>query len=495
MRHEEKLMQAEKALTELKAKVTTAQYRQKYHFMPPAGWMNDPNGCIYFQGKYHLFYQHNPYAAVWGAMHWGHATSEDLIHWEHHPIALAPSESYDDHSEGGVFSGSTVEHNGEMIAFYTATTNYGDGFVQAQCMAKSSDGGIHFQKYADNPIIEEQPAGISSDFRDPRVFRHKDKWYMILGASIGEGAWHGGEGCALMYRSDNLTNWEYCGIIARSNGQYGTMWECPDLFFLDDKWVLTFCPMFNGKRKSIYFVGDMNFEQAKFTVEQEGDIDFGGEYYASQSMKDDRGRTIMMAWQNGWDWMEGWKDFGPTAEEGWCGCTALPRTVELDQENRLIFKPVEEMKALRTGERSLENVQIEAKKIEISVEDPICFEMELSIDCTKSTAEKLFLDLRANDAYKSRITLDFQTKKLSFDRNNSDDHSEGAYECDVELSGDEWTIRIFSDVSSIELFCDAGRRTMSNTIYPRHQNQGIYLSAEQGSVFLKKALSWGIQKS
>lgn len=294
MLHKERLSRAQISV-DTAAKTMKGIHQQRYHFMAPAYWINDPNGCIFFEGKYHLFYQHNPYAPVWGAMHWGHAVSKDLVHWEHLPIALAPSEPYDDHPEGGVFSGSAVYHEGVLSVFYTGTTNYGAGFVQTQCLAESRDGGVTFEKYSGNPVINELPPDASPDFRDPKVLRVEDMWYMIIGSSEGSGAWHGGDGCVQMYRSGDLKNWSYCGVIARSNGKLGSMWECPDLFRLGEKWVLIFSPMLCGARKTVYQVGEMDFDNVRFTCESQVKIDWGCEYYAPQSLRDQQERAILIA--------------------------------------------------------------------------------------------------------------------------------------------------------------------------------------------------------
>lgn len=136
--------------------------RQNYHFMAQTGWINDPNGLIYYKGRYHLFFQYNPYYGFWDYMHWGHAVSEDLVHWEYLPLALAPSESYDDHMRGGCFSGSAIEHDGKLFLMYTGTKNDGNGFEQSQCIAYSEDG-IHFEKYEGNPVITAPP-NVPKDF-------------------------------------------------------------------------------------------------------------------------------------------------------------------------------------------------------------------------------------------------------------------------------------------------------------------------------------------
>lgn len=493
MTHQERLMQAQRAVEHNAPAAARGQHRQQYHFMPPAGWMNDPNGCVWHDGQYHLYYQHNPYAAKWGSVHWGHAVSTDLVHWEHRPIALAPSEPYDDHPEGGVFSGSMVIQNGEWNAFYTATTNYGQGFVQTQCLATSTDNGDTFTKYAGNPVIETPPAGTSPDFRDPKVFRHGALWYMVVGASIGAGAWHGGEGCAHLYSSQTLTRWEYRGILARSNGRFGTMWECPDFFPLGDKWVLTFSPMFNGTHRSMYMVGEMDFDRAVFHPLHHGDLDHGAEYYALQSLIDGDGRVNHIAWQNGWDWMEGWQDFGPTEKEGWCGCTAIPRVLSLDTANRIVQAPVPAIAGLR-GEHTVQSgFSADENPTEVPMPHPVCFEMQLVLNLEKTTAKQLFIDLRADEAHRTRLVVDFEVRRLTFDRSRSDDHSSGCLFAPLLLEGGVWTIRIFSDTSSIELFCDDGLTTMSNTVYPTHNTQKTWLSAIGGTVAVDSCTAWALK--
>ena len=156
MSKEKMLQEIERAqivINQNKEKVSQGKMRQKYHFMAETGWINDPNGLIYFKGKYHFFYQYNPYQSFWENMHWGHAVSDDLIHWEYLPVALAPSEPYEDHLKGGCFSGSAIEFDGKLYLIYTAATNHGNGFVQTQCVAYSEDG-IHFEKYENNPIMQ-----------------------------------------------------------------------------------------------------------------------------------------------------------------------------------------------------------------------------------------------------------------------------------------------------------------------------------------------------
>ena len=269
----------EKAQFEIDRKkdmIKSGKMRQHYHFMPQTGWLNDPNGLIYFRGKYHFFFQHNPYSGFWDSMHWGHAVSDDMLHWEYLPLALVPSEKYDNHQKGGCFSGSAIEHDGKLFLMYTGVTNEGNGYEQVQCIAYSEDG-IHFEKYEGNPVLTA-PEGIPTDmFRDPKVWKHEDTYYMVCGASRNN------RGMALLYRSKNMLNWEFFNVLAESRGEWGFMWECPDFYPIGDKYVLTFSPMDSGDHTSVYLVGDFDYETGSFYSHVSGEINWGFDYYAPQS--------------------------------------------------------------------------------------------------------------------------------------------------------------------------------------------------------------------
>ena len=186
--------------------------RPSYHYQPPSNWMNDPNGVIQWQGQYHLFYQYNPYGANHANMHWGHAVSDDLLHWQDLPIALAPTPNSVD--EGGIFSGSAVNHDGVPTIFYTGVTK---GYqVQVQCMATSQDGLLTWQKHPQNPLIATVPeeANQTSEFRDPFVWHEDNLWHMLVGSSIA-----GVGGAVFLYQSSDLVNWDYKNpILIGSDG-------------------------------------------------------------------------------------------------------------------------------------------------------------------------------------------------------------------------------------------------------------------------------------
>ena len=331
---------AQIVINQNKEKVSQGKMRQKYHFMAETGWINDPNGLIYFKGKYHFFYQYNPYQSFWENMHWGHAVSDDLIHWEYLPVALAPSEPYEDHLKGGCFSGSAIEFDGKLYLIYTAATNHGNGFVQTQCVAYSEDG-IHFEKYEKNPVLTA-PEGISPDsFRDPKVWKHEDSYYMVCGASKNQ------KGQALLYRSEDLIHWTFINVLAESRGEWGTMWECPDFFRIGNRYVLTFSPIGAGERTCVYLTGSFDYDTGRFDYDVSGEIDWGFDYYAPQSFQAPDGRRIMVAWANEWEWMPFFKDWGPTYREDWCGFFNFPREVNMTKSGRLSFVPIRELKKYR----------------------------------------------------------------------------------------------------------------------------------------------------
>ncbi|AVM69501.1 sucrose-6-phosphate hydrolase [Lachnospiraceae bacterium oral taxon 500] len=493
-KHEQRIKEAEKAITAGSFLAQQGKYRQAYHFMAPAGWINDPNGLIYFQKKYHLFYQYNPYQAVWGSMHWGHAVSDDLLHWDHWPIALAPSESYDDHPEGGCFSGSAVEDNGELNLLYTAAVNTEYGSVQTQCLAVSTDGAKSFQKYDHNPVISALPAGISEDFRDPKVIRYQNFWYLVLGASSGSGARGGGDGCALLYQSSDLKKWEYRGVIARSDGKLGSMWECPDLFPLRDKWILLFSPMLCGEKKTIYLIGSMNFETACFLPEQQGELDFGPDYYAPASFLDPKGRRVLMAWANGWEWMPWHTGFGKTENEGWRGHLAIPRELRRLESGQLQFIPIQELETLRTKPKKYTAFTLPAGEVfEIQAGNGIQCELIFEISLKNTSAEYIHFNLRCGAAERVRITVNLLGKDLIWQKKESSGEITTICRPLYAEQNENFKMHIFMDTCSVEVLADNYRLAASGNVYFSADSNRIYIEAEGGEASFNNIYTYGLK--
>lgn len=231
--------------------------RQQYHFMGGPGWINDPNGLVWYKDAYHFFYQYNPFGLTWGEPCWGHAVSRDLLHWTQLPPALVPSEPYDMYEQGGCFSGSALVVGQRLYLLYTGVCEKDGHCVQAQCLAWSDDG-VTFQKYENNPVVCA-PVGVDpANFRDPKLWREADgTFYFVCGASLE------GDGAALLFSSQDLFQWQYQGVLARSEGRFGTMWECPDLIPLGRKHMLCVSPMHCPAYRNVCLVGTFSREEGK----------------------------------------------------------------------------------------------------------------------------------------------------------------------------------------------------------------------------------------
>lgn len=295
------------------------QTHLKWHFEPKKGWINDPNGLVFFKGRYHAFFQHNPFAAKWDTMHWGHAVSDDLIHWEELPIALFPDQPYE--NDVGCFSGSAIVHEDRLYLFYTSVSHE---MKQTQSLAWSDDG-IHFEKYEGNPIIPLSPSGDNTDFRDPKVTRINDRFYMVCGTGKD------GRGQVVLYSSEDLFHWTYENVLIEG-AEYGPVIECPDFFPLGDRYVLLFSMMVDHPYRTLILTGD--FDGHTFTPYQEQASEAGPAFYAPQTFLDDKGRRILIAWMFQWG-----QEVPPDAE--YAGAFTIPRELTLQNEKVLCY-PVEE---------------------------------------------------------------------------------------------------------------------------------------------------------
>ena len=290
------------------------------HFTPPKGWINDPNGTMFHDGQYHLFYQHYPDDVVWGPMHWGHAVSRDLLMWEHCPIALYPDEV------GMCFSGSAVVDEANTSGFgapgetplVAAYTSHRDDVGERQSLAHSVDGGLTWHKYQGNPVLAET---AFRDFRDPRVFWHAptQSWVMVVASGDR----------TRLYRSPNLREWAFASEFGPVTALGDAVWECPDLFPLPwgdgQKWLFTLSVTSGGpvgKQGVKYFVGD--FDGYGYTPLGEPRLaDWGLDFYAPITFQGVEGRTVWIGWLNSWVYATA------TPAEGWRGMMSLPRELAL----------------------------------------------------------------------------------------------------------------------------------------------------------------------
>ncbi len=298
-------------------------YKPQYHFTAPIGWINDPNGFVYYKGEYHLFYQYHPYAAKWGPMHWGHAKSKDLLNWEHLPVALMPDQPYD---IGGCFSGTALVEGDNLLLMYTGVSERKGQSRQVQCLAISTDG-ITFEKSPYNPVIDERHVDNTTDFRDPKILKRADKYYSLV-ASTKDNI-----GNVLLFESDDLVSWTFKSIFLTAKPHQGKIWECPDLFQLDGKDVLIVSPIafanqghrYTNINSSVYFVGHVDWELFQFIPESYEEIDSGLDFYAPQTLVDDKGRRILIAWQQMWGRNIPTDDLG----HRWAGSMIIPRVLKI----------------------------------------------------------------------------------------------------------------------------------------------------------------------
>lgn len=482
--HAERVAQANQALELTAGLVKEAGFRLGYHVMPPAGWMNDPNGLIYWKGEYHVFYQHYPYEPKWGPMHWGHAKSKDLVNWEHLPIALAPSEDYDSGESGGYgcWSGSAVDDSGILTLVYTGHVD-GNTPVEVQCLATSADGVI-FDKSRDNPIIESAPEEGGFGFRDPKVWQHESQWYMVLGYGKD------GLGKALLYTSPDLLTWRYLGVTAESNGTMGDMWECPDLFQLgaEDDHVLIISPMNMGTTKTMYLTGKLSYETGKFDYRYAERLDYGFDFYAPQTLVNGQGRRILIGWMNIWGAQM------PEQADGWMGAFTLPRELTLAEDGTLRMQPVMELAALRKCRESVERQVISAETL-VPLVNIHGDQLELiAVFNTHESGEAVFgLHLRCSEdsSEYTEVSYSVADRMLRVDRTHSGLGEAGVSEVQVEPMEDGGIrLHLFVDRSSVELFANNGVKTITNRIYPKGDSRGIKLFARNGKAMLESLDAW-----
>ena len=463
------------------SQITDARWYPRYHIAPPFGWCNDPNGMCFFRGQYHFFYQHNPYEPQWGPMHWGHAVSDDLAYWKHLPIALKPDQPYE--LGGGCFSGSAIEFNDKLYLMYTGHIIAPDeernalGFNtnETQNLAVSEDG-IHFQKFADNPIIKDVPAGDihPNDFRDPKVWKHDGKFFAVIGSRTADET----RGQILLFKSDDLIHWEFVNISARAEN-LGAMWECPNFAEIDGRDVLIFSPMdldtsdgrfFHDKQAGV-LIGELDYETGIFSHGEFQYLDKGFDFYAPQIMQTPDGRTILIGWLSMW--------FAEMHEaaDGWAGQMTIPR--ELHVRNGKIFStPARELEFLRKWKPvTYENLLLEEPTILEGVSGDAC-ELLMTIDATQS--KKFSVGLRVGDD--EETVLGFDDGNFTLDRKNSGKLGDAANNVrTIALEPcEKLKLQIFIDRSSVEIFINDGAEVLSARIYPKRMSQEIVFVPEEG---------------
>ncbi|MGO4271825.1 glycoside hydrolase family 32 protein [Paenibacillus sp. TAF58] len=469
-------------------------FRPQLHFTPKQQWLNDPNGMVFYEGEYHLFYQYHPESTVWGPMHWGHAVSQDLVHWEHLPIALAPDE------HGAIFSGSVVVDKHDTSGFFGGKSGLVAVFThhdtipgtdlirQRQSLAYSMNRGRTWTKYANNPVLMEEAL---PDFRDPKVFWYnpQQSWVMVVAA--------GDE--VRFYTSPNLKDWTYSGEFGLGQGSHDGVWECPDVFELPvdgdanhTRWVLIVSigddANFPEGSRTQYFIGFFNGDT--FVPEESPApllwLDHGRDNYAGVTWSDvpeQQGRRLFIGWMNNWKYA----NVIPTSE--WRGAMTLPRELTLTKEAegvRLLQKPIRELQAQRRDEKNWAAFELKSSEITVSQGELLEIIAEFEFD----DALEFGLKLRASETEETIVGYSTHEQLLFVDRSRSgviDFHADFACKHSALLEAETGNVkmRIFVDRSSIEVFANDGKLVMTDQIFPLSSSAGIKLYAKDGGVKVK----------
>lgn len=496
----------------------TDYYRPSYHFTPLYGWMNDPNGMVYKDGEYHLYFQYNPYGSKWGNMHWGHAVSRDLIHWEHLDPAIARD------PVGHIFSGSSVVDKKNTAGFgkdaiIAIYTNNSVNHDEVQCIAYSNDNGRTFTKYEGNPVLT--PFDGLKDFRDPKVFWYeKDKcWFMIVSADKE----------TRFYKSKNLKKWDYVSAFGKGLGQQPCQYECPDFFQLpvngdekNKKWVMTMninpgC-WFGGSATE-YFVGD--FDGKNFTCPDANEVkwlDWGKDHYATVTFSNTGSRVLAITWMSNWQYA----NLTPFKQNR--GANGLPRELKLYEKNGKYYISEDvapEALALRKSTKELGSQTVEGEKAFAGATSGMEGAFEIEADVTADANGIAGIELYNNKRERTLIYIDMKEGKVVMDRTESGltDFAKQAVPHGIELAWDKqraaegkqpariensinykndfalatWAplslcqegkktfhLDIFADKSSIELFVDGGRIAMTNLVFPVAPYENVKLYSKGG---------------
>lgn len=482
-------------------KLITKENRPVFHFTARTGWLNDPNGLSYYEGKYHLFYQYHPYDSHWGPMHWGHAVSKDMILWKYLPCALAPDTEYDG---SGCFSGSAlVMDDGSHLLMYTGCGDSsgdptGKGrWIQSQNIAVRKPGSDEYVKYAGNPVITEEELPEDADayeFRDPYLWRAPDGTYRVL---VANGMTDAESGTQLtMFKSTDGLNWGDGKVLFEDERRIGVMWECPNFFPLDNRYVLIASPMdmqaeeesavgsirFPQGNNVCYITGKYDAGREEFIPDSDDadagyyiyePVDGGLDFYAPQVMRTPDGRRVMIGWMQ--NPLMG--NLHKTEDHRFFGQMTIPRELSF-KNGRLNQWPVSELEEYRTDRDVYSKVAFGNSWIRIPSICGRVIDLNLEIKAEKSCKE-LGIRFAADDKNHTELRFDPVSSVLTIDRSRSgqsEDHT-GKRSLKVRDRKGKLSLRIILDRMSAEIFINGGEQTMSLTYYTDLSAQEIYFKA------------------
>jgi len=488
----------------IREKLRSDPHRPTYHFMPPMAWMNDINGSIFWKGRYHIFYQHNPQGAYWKWMQWGHASSVDLVHWVHHPIAVTPTLNGPDR-EGCASGGAFVSKEGVPTFIY-------HGYHGGTCIATSQDDMlIHWTKHPANPVIPVPQSG-EPDFgkytvHDPCTWLTGDTYYALINKRDPGG---GGD-AAFLFKSQDLRRWEYVGPFYQSDRRWTESDEdcaVPDFFPLGDKHMLLFCSHLQGTQ---YYLGRLEQNGQRFIPEIHGRMSWpGGMLGGARTLLDDKRRRVFF------DWIRELRGHPQERESGWSGCMTLPRILSLGEDGVLQIEPAPEIEVLRFNHRKCENIALAADS-EMKLYDVSGDCLELAVEIEPADAREFGVIVRQTpdgaeqtavvcepaagklSIHTGRSTLNERIRYIYYRHNGALDRLPEekrivkAQEAPFKLRpGETVKLRVFLDRSVLEVFAN-GRQCITSRIYPtRSDSMGVTLFSRRGSAEVKSVEAWDI---
>lgn len=433
-----------------------------FHVSPLCGWMNDPNGFSIYQDKVHLFYQYYPYSEVWGPMHWGHCVTEDFIKWEDMPTALAPDQSYD---AAGCFSGSGIETKEGHLLVYTGVMQKEHNGVkreyQNQCIAIGN--GVSYKKAEQNPVVtgDMLPDDFSREhFRDPKIWKETDGYYMVVGNKTEDGIPQ-----VVLFHSDDLQEWHYVSVLARDReGKLGSMWECPDFFCLDERYVLITSPQdmcadeeFHNGNNAVYFLGEYDRNNHEFDYQQVYSLDDGLDFYAPQTMQAPDGRRIMIAWMQSWD-----SNIRPAGQKWSCMMT-LPRELKI-VNGRILQSPVREIENYYTNPIRYDKKEITGKCQLPGIKGRV---LDLTVEFLAGDYREFAIRFAQNEYFNTSLTYLKKKNVLELDRTYSGMVRDtlGLRRVKIKKSKERLKLRLILDRYSAEVFVNDGEQVLSITFY------------------------------
>ena len=491
------LMTATALMVPAAAQAQRADPRPAYHFTPKRNWMNDPNGLVYFEGEYHLFYQYNPHGDRWGHMSWGHAVSRDLVTWEELPVAIPET------ADVMAFSGSAVidwknssglgrDGKPPMIAVYTGHNPKAK--LQSQYLAYSNDRGRTWTVHGEVLSVG------SPEFRDPKIFWHEPtkSWVMVAVMAT--------ENRAVIFTSPNLRQWTFASSFGPAGGR-GRNWECPDLNLLpveggkpgEQRWVLSVNlgdQAVGGGSGGQYFVGD--FDGRRFTpVEGWGGepvwTDYGADFYAAVAWNDlpkDDPRRIWIGWANDWRYAEAIPTYPAR------GIMTVPRSISLRKTAegyRLTQRPVQELEQLRGGKQAVRQLSLGEEPVPLPVEGGA---IDLQANLSLGQSEQVAITLTDGEGYQMVIGVNPRVNEVFIDRSRSGPHFHDGFAnrhvAPVDLSKGSVSLRLLVDESIVELFINDGEQTITDRFF-RGSGTLRWSASARGAPAIMDITAWPIR--